>query len=226
GFNGLARKAGESAEDETAPTALPTPAEREAEARFVSTAPTLKLLNHHPLLEDLLHEAFLKKDYLAQAPFLPGDPGPLLPAGALQPCPGSPAPESSPRTPALPRAAFPTDPLTTPAERPGPWGEAWGTVPGADSSWSPAGVTESDSTSPSGASTTPGTSLQPHTGASAVPGDEETTTTTSTITTTTVTMLQGPVPCNRTLAGPEGWLVSPEPAAVSYDGSMDCTYTI
>lgn len=224
GSNGLARKTGESAEVE--PTALPTPAEREAEARFVSTAPTLKILNHHPLLEDLLHEAFLKKDYLAQAPFLPAGAGPLLPAGALQPAPGPPEPKPSARTPALPRPAFPTDPLTTPAGRPGPWGEAWGAVPGADPSWSPSGVPESSTASPSQAPTTAGTSLAPRTGAAVVPGDEEGTTTTSTITTTTVTTLQGPAPCNRTLAGPEGWLVSPEPTGGPYDGSLDCTYTI
>ncbi|XP_040472379.1 seizure protein 6 homolog isoform X2 [Falco naumanni] len=224
GFNGLARKAGESAEAEGEPTALPTPAEREAEARFVSTAPTLKLLNHHPLLEDLLHEAFLKKDYLGQAPFLPAGPGPLLPASALEPAPGPPAPEPPPRTPALPRAAFPTDPLTTPAGRPGLWGEAWGAVPGADPSWSPAGVLESGPASSSRAPATPSTSLGPRAGTTMVPGDEEGTTTTSTITTTTVTTLQ--VPCNRTLAGPEGWLVSPELAGVPYDGSLDCTYTV
>ncbi|KFQ97031.1 Seizure protein 6, partial [Nipponia nippon] len=226
GFNGLSRKAGESAEAEGEPTALPTLAEREAEAHFVSTAPTLKLLNHHPLLEDLLHEAFLKKDYLGQAPFLPAGPGPLLPAGVLQPAPGPSAPKPPPRTPALPRAAFPTDPLTTPAGHLGPWGEVWGAVPGADSSWSPTGVLESDPASPSWAPSTLGTSLGPHAGATVVPGDEEGTTTTSTITTTTVTTLQGPAPCNRTLAGPEGWLVSPEPATVPYDGSLDCTYTI
>ncbi|XP_062362919.1 seizure protein 6 homolog isoform X1 [Cinclus cinclus] len=223
-FNGLARKTGESAEAE--PTALPTPVEREAEAHFVSTAPTLKILNHHPLLEDLLHEAFLKKDYLAQAPFLPAGAGPLLPAGALQPAPDPPEPEPSPRTPALPRPAFPTDPLTTPAGRPGPWGEAWGAVPGADPSWSPSGVPESSTASPSQVPTTASTSLAPHAGATVMPGDEEGTTTTSTITTTTVTTLQGPAPCNRTLAGPEGWLVSPEPTGVPYDGSLDCTYTI
>ncbi|NXB99788.1 SEZ6 protein, partial [Orthonyx spaldingii] len=211
---------------EVEPTALPTPAEREAEARFVSTAPTLKILNHHPLLEDLLHEAFLKKDYLAQAPFLPAGAGPLLPGGALQPAPGPPEPEPSPRTPALPRPAFPTDPLTTPAGRSGPWGEAWGAVPGADPSWSPSGVPESSTAPPSQAPTTAGTSLAPRAGATVVPADEEGTTTTSTITTTTVTTLQGPVPCNQTLAGPEGWLVSPEPAGVPYDGSLDCTYTI
>ncbi|KAM4648601.1 seizure protein 6 homolog [Amazona ochrocephala] len=227
GLNGLARKAGDSAEAEREPTALPTPEEREAEARFVSTAPTLKLLNHHPLLEDLLHEAFLKKDYLGQAPFLPGGPGPVLPAGALQPDPGPPAPEPPPRTPALPRAAFPTDPLTTPAGHPGPWGDAWGAVPAADPSWSPAKVLESSPTSPpSQAPITPGTSPGPRTGDAVVHGDEEGTTTTSTITTTTVTTLQGPAPCNRTLAGPEGWLVSPELASVPYDGSLDCTYTI
>ncbi|KFU89697.1 Seizure protein 6, partial [Chaetura pelagica] len=251
GFNGLARKAGESSEAEGEPTALPTPAEREAEAqaRFVSTAPTLKLLNHHPLLEDLLHEAFLKKDYLGQAPFLLGGPGPVLPADVLQPAPGPPAPEPPPRTP-LPRAAFPTDPLTTPAGHPGPWGEAWGAVPGADPSWSPARLPESSPTSPSPAPTTPGTSPGLHTVATEVTRDEEGTTTTSTITTTTVTTLQGPgerwggsrgeqgksgaelgsplspVPCNQTLGGPEGWLVSPEPAGVPYDGSLDCTYTV
>uniref|UniRef100_A0A8B9TTL9 Seizure related 6 homolog n=1 Tax=Anas platyrhynchos TaxID=8839 RepID=A0A8B9TTL9_ANAPL len=222
GFNGLQGKAGESSEAEGDPTALPTPAEREAEARFVSTAPTLKLLNHHPLLEDLLHEAFLKKDYLAQAPFPPALPGPILPADALRPAPGPPAPRSPPRAPALPRAAFPTAPLTTPAERPGPWGEPWGVTPGADPSPSPTVGSGSSPAAPSKVPTTPGTSL----GGTGVSGDEEGTTTTSTITTTTVTTLQGPAPCNRTLAGPEGWLVSPEPAGAPYDSSLDCTYTI
>lgn len=181
-------KAGESSEAEGDPTALPTPAEREAEARFVSTAPTLKLLNHHPLLEDLLHEAFLKKDYLAQAPFPPALPGPILPADALRPAPGPPAPRSPPRAPALPRAAFPTAPLTTPAERPGPWGEPWGVTPGADPSPSPTVGSGSSPAAPSKVPTTPGTSP----GGTGVSGDEEGTTTTSTITTTTVTTLQGP----------------------------------
>uniref|UniRef100_A0A493TMR8 Seizure related 6 homolog n=1 Tax=Anas platyrhynchos platyrhynchos TaxID=8840 RepID=A0A493TMR8_ANAPP len=223
-FNGLQGKAGESSEAEGDPTALPTPAEREAEARFVSTAPTLKLLNHHPLLEDLLHEAFLKKDYLAQAPFPPALPGPILPADALRPAPGPPAPRSPPRAPALPRAAFPTAPLTTPAERPGPWGEPWGVTLGADPSPSPTAGSGSSPAAPSKVPTTPGTSP----GGTGVSGDEEGTTTTSTITTTTVTTLQGPGEplCNRTLAGPEGWLVSPEPAGAPYDSSLDCTYTI
>ncbi|XP_042735708.1 seizure protein 6 homolog [Lagopus leucura] len=217
GFNGLERKTGESAEAEGDPTALPTPAEHEAEAHFVSTAPTLKLLNHHPLLEDLLHEAFLKKDYLAQAPFPPGQPGPVLPDDALRPDPGHPAPHILPRAPALPRVAFPTAPLTTPAGRSGPWGEPWGVAPGTDPSQPPTGGSGSSSAAPS---------RVPTLGVTGVSGDEEGTTTTSTITTTTVTTLQGPAPCNRTLAGPEGWLVSPEPASAPYDSSMDCTYTI
>lgn len=64
----------------------PTPDELEHEAHFVTTAPTLKLLNHHPLLEDFLHEALLKKDYLQQIPFLAAGlvgPGPVLPEADL-----------------------------------------------------------------------------------------------------------------------------------------------
>ncbi|XP_053131225.1 seizure protein 6 homolog isoform X2 [Hemicordylus capensis] len=69
-------------------TVPPTPDEMEHEARFVTTAPTLKLLNHHPLLEDFLHEALLKKDYLEQIPFLAAGlvgPGPVLPDTGLAP---------------------------------------------------------------------------------------------------------------------------------------------
>ncbi|XP_077167883.1 seizure protein 6 homolog isoform X3 [Paroedura picta] len=68
-----------NSEDDGEQTVPPTPDELEHEAHFITTAPTLKLLNHHPLLEDFLHEA---KDYLQQIPFmaagLPG-PGPVLP---------------------------------------------------------------------------------------------------------------------------------------------------
>ncbi|KAJ6657295.1 hypothetical protein lerEdw1_002662 [Lerista edwardsae] len=67
-------------------TVPPTPDEPEHDAHFVTTAPTLKLLNHHPLLEDFLHEALLKKDYLQQIPFLAAGlvgPGPVLPDADL-----------------------------------------------------------------------------------------------------------------------------------------------
>ncbi|XP_068765640.1 seizure protein 6 homolog isoform X2 [Struthio camelus] len=190
GFAGLEAKAGASAEAEGEPTALPTAAEPAAEARFVSTAPTLKLLNHHPLLEDLLHEAFLKKDYLAQAPFPPGG------APRLAPSPPVPRPPARPADPSAPGSAAGRLTPTTPPSR------------------------------------------APRTGSAS--GDDEEVTTTSTITTTTVTTVQGPgegrgaaglvasspPACNRSLAGPEGSLASPEPAGPAYDGSLDCTYTI
>ncbi|XP_074870213.1 seizure protein 6 homolog [Carettochelys insculpta] len=68
--------------DRTVPSSPPTPDELEGEAHFVTTAPPLPLLNHHPLLEEALEEALAKKDYLKQVPFLTwglGGPGPVLP---------------------------------------------------------------------------------------------------------------------------------------------------
>ncbi|XP_039364108.1 seizure protein 6 homolog isoform X4 [Mauremys reevesii] len=80
--NMVGRKAAGSPEAEGDQTVPPTPDELEGEVRFVTTAPTLTLLNHHPLLEEFLHEALAKKDYLRQVPFLTwglGGPGPVLP---------------------------------------------------------------------------------------------------------------------------------------------------
>ncbi|KAL8198969.1 UNVERIFIED_CONTAM: hypothetical protein K2H54_030613 [Gekko kuhli] len=76
-------------EDEGEQTVPPTPDELEHEAHFVTTAPTLKLLNHHPLLDDFLHEA---KDYLQQIPFVAAGlagPGPVLPDADLELGPAS-----------------------------------------------------------------------------------------------------------------------------------------
>ncbi|XP_075760647.1 seizure protein 6 homolog isoform X2 [Pelodiscus sinensis] len=80
--NGLDRKAGGVSAAEGGRTVPPTPDEAEGEVRFVSTAPTVTLLNHHPLLEEFLHEALAQKASLRQGPFLPwglGGPGPVLP---------------------------------------------------------------------------------------------------------------------------------------------------
>nr|XP_042714024.1 seizure protein 6 homolog [Chrysemys picta bellii] len=80
--NVVGRKAAGSSEAEGDQTVPPTPDELEGEVRFVTTAPTLTLLNHHPLLEEFLHEALAKKDYLRQVPFLTwglGGPGPVMP---------------------------------------------------------------------------------------------------------------------------------------------------
>ncbi|XP_050785212.1 seizure protein 6 homolog isoform X1 [Gopherus flavomarginatus] len=80
--NLVGRKAAGSSEAEGDQTVPPTPDELEGKVHFVTTAPTLTLLNHHPLLEEFLHEALAKKDYLRQVPFLTwslGGPGPVLP---------------------------------------------------------------------------------------------------------------------------------------------------
>ncbi|CAI5794669.1 Seizure related 6 homolog [Podarcis lilfordi] len=101
-------------EAEGEPTVPPTPDEPEREAHFVTTAPTLKLLNHHPLLDDFLHEPLLKKDYLRQIPFLAAGlvgPGPVLPDADLGPAPTSNLADQDGR-PALSHAA--TGPPTTP----------------------------------------------------------------------------------------------------------------
>uniref|UniRef100_A0A8C3T3U9 Seizure related 6 homolog n=1 Tax=Chelydra serpentina TaxID=8475 RepID=A0A8C3T3U9_CHESE len=78
----VGRKAVGSSAAEGDKTVPPTPDELEGSVRFVTTAPTLTLLNHHPLLEEFLNEALAKKDYLRQVPFLTwglGGPGPVLP---------------------------------------------------------------------------------------------------------------------------------------------------
>nr|XP_034995841.1 seizure protein 6 homolog [Zootoca vivipara] len=96
------------------PTVPPTPDEPEREAHFVTTAPTLKLLNHHPLLDDFLHEPLLKKDYLQQIPFLAAGlvgPGPVLPDADLGPAPTSNLADQDGR-PALSHAAT-APPMTT-----------------------------------------------------------------------------------------------------------------
>ncbi|XP_069471400.1 seizure protein 6 homolog isoform X2 [Ambystoma mexicanum] len=52
--------------------ASPTAEDQEGEVRFITTAPTLTLLNHHPLLEEFLHETLMRKEHLEQGPFLTG----------------------------------------------------------------------------------------------------------------------------------------------------------
>ncbi|XP_072325682.1 seizure protein 6 homolog isoform X1 [Scyliorhinus torazame] len=46
-----------------------TTTDPEAEFHFVSTMPSINNNNHHPLLEEIIHEALLKKDFLGQEPF-------------------------------------------------------------------------------------------------------------------------------------------------------------
>ncbi|XP_056675522.1 seizure protein 6 homolog isoform X1 [Monodelphis domestica] len=68
-----------STETDGEPTVAPTPEQPEGGVHFVSTAPTLKLLNHHPLLEEFLQDALEKEDELKPGPFLGRGPAPFQP---------------------------------------------------------------------------------------------------------------------------------------------------
>uniref|UniRef100_A0A8C5PHE7 Seizure related 6 homolog n=1 Tax=Leptobrachium leishanense TaxID=445787 RepID=A0A8C5PHE7_9ANUR len=52
------------------PTSTTIGEDLEGEVPFVTTAPTMTLLNHHPLLEGILHETIMKKDFQYLPPFL------------------------------------------------------------------------------------------------------------------------------------------------------------
>uniref|UniRef100_A0A674IPP0 Seizure related 6 homolog n=1 Tax=Terrapene triunguis TaxID=2587831 RepID=A0A674IPP0_9SAUR len=218
----VGRKAAGSSEAEGDQTVPPTPDELEGEVRFVTTAPTLTLLNHHPLLEEFLHEALAKKDYLRQVPFLTwglGGPGPVLPD-----VPG--------RITQTPRANLPNQDdlplLTTAAGRVVPWAEPWPAGPESNSASVPteppitpapaisqaalptpgqataAMVTSNTPTaitptarfvSPRAPSPALPRAKEPGTEAATtatVSGDDEETTTTTIITTTTITTVQVP----------------------------------
>eukprot|EP00062_Callorhinchus_milii_P015419 gi/632965621/ref/XP_007898982.1/ PREDICTED: seizure protein 6 homolog [Callorhinchus milii] len=60
-------------ETEIGPTVATTTSD--LEARSVSTAPALSINNHHLLLEEILHESLLKKDYLGQEGYFAGSLG-------------------------------------------------------------------------------------------------------------------------------------------------------
>nr|XP_060612663.1 seizure protein 6 homolog isoform X2 [Anolis sagrei ordinatus] len=93
------------------PTAAPTPEEREREeeAPFATTAPTLKLLDHHPPLENFLHGALLKKDY-------------FLPEGLLEPGAGDPKVDPTQAQGTTDRPASSMRPEFGRTETPGPLG--------------------------------------------------------------------------------------------------------
>ncbi|XP_059573121.1 seizure protein 6 homolog isoform X1 [Alligator mississippiensis] len=149
--NALARKGAGSWEEE--PTALPTPDEPAAEARFVTTAPPLDLLNHHPLLEDFLRDAPRPGPFLggAQRPDPPDPPEPLAPTPAPSlarpdepPAFPEPSTPSAPTalmgnraeagdvegTPEMARPVFTTELLATAAGPVVPWPEPRAAVPG------------------------------------------------------------------------------------------------
>ncbi|XP_060612663.2 seizure protein 6 homolog isoform X2 [Anolis sagrei] len=93
------------------PTVVPTPEEREREEEppFATTAPTLKLLDHHPPLENFLHGALLKKDY-------------FLPEGLLEPGAGDPKVDPTQAQGTTDRPANSMRPEYGRTETPGPLG--------------------------------------------------------------------------------------------------------
>nr|XP_033777031.1 seizure protein 6 homolog isoform X2 [Geotrypetes seraphini] len=88
GFNSVAKDGGssrrQSSETSEGHTTLPTAEDQEGELHFVTTPPTLNLLNHDPLLAEFLHEALMKKDYRNQSPFFIGRSGPEGTATPIQ----------------------------------------------------------------------------------------------------------------------------------------------
>ena len=87
-------------------TAAPTPEQPEPGVHFVTTAPTLKLLNHHPLLEEFLQEGLEKGELRPDPPT--ASPLPRLANQDSRPVFTSPTPVV---------AAAPTQPQS----REGPW---------------------------------------------------------------------------------------------------------
>ncbi|XP_072273668.1 seizure protein 6 homolog [Pyxicephalus adspersus] len=68
--NGINNKVTGSWNTKQDPTPTTVVADLEGEVPFITTAPTMTLLNHHPLLEGILHESIMKKDFRHQPPYL------------------------------------------------------------------------------------------------------------------------------------------------------------
>ncbi|XP_053313031.1 seizure protein 6 homolog isoform X2 [Spea bombifrons] len=67
--NGIGNKATRRWDTKMDPTSTTIIEDREGEVPFFTTAPTMTLLNHHPLLEGILHETIMKKDFRYLPPF-------------------------------------------------------------------------------------------------------------------------------------------------------------
>ncbi|KAM4795461.1 seizure protein 6 homolog [Rhinophrynus dorsalis] len=61
--NGITNKATKSWNTKMDPTSTTVVEDLEGEVPFITTAPTMTLLNHHPFLEGIIHEAIMKKDF-------------------------------------------------------------------------------------------------------------------------------------------------------------------
>ncbi|KAM8977049.1 seizure protein 6 homolog [Pelodytes ibericus] len=68
--NGISNKATGSWDTNMDSTATTIVEDLEGEIPFITTAPTMNILNHHPFLEGILHETIMKKDFQYLPPFL------------------------------------------------------------------------------------------------------------------------------------------------------------
>nr|XP_028691990.1 seizure protein 6 homolog isoform X5 [Macaca mulatta] len=235
-------------------TAAPTPEQPERGVHFVTTAPTLKLLNHHPLLEEFLQEGLEKGDEELRPalPFQPDPPTPFTPSPLPRLANQDSRPVFTSPTPAT--AAVPTQPQS----KEGPWSlESEPPVlritaplpPGPSMAVPTLGPGDRPSTTPPSRAWTPtqegpgdmgrpwvpevvsqgaGIGIQGTITSSTASGDDEetTTTTTTTIITTTITTVQTPGPCSWNFSGPEGSLDSPTDLSSPPDVGLDCFFYI
>lgn len=197
-------------------TAAPTPEQPEPGVHFVTTAPTLKLLNHHPLLEEFLQEGQEKDELRPDPPTaspLPRlanqdsrpvftSPTPVMVAAPTQPQSreGPWSLESEPPalriTVALPPGPGMAVPTPGPGERPN--------TPPPSGAWTPTPEGPGDigrPWAPGVMSQTTGLGMEGTVATSTASGDDEETTSTSTIITTAVTTVQPP---GQLLAGSDG----------------------
>uniref|UniRef100_A0A8W4FD74 Seizure related 6 homolog n=1 Tax=Sus scrofa TaxID=9823 RepID=A0A8W4FD74_PIG len=219
-------------------TVAPTPEQPERGVHFVTTAPTLKLLNHHPLLEEFLQEG-LEKGEAALRPAVPFQPDPPT-SYTSSPLPRLANQDNRPvftsPTPAM--AAIPTQPQSRegpwsleseppelPVPTPGP-GEKPSTTP-PSRAWTPTQEGPGDigrPWAPEVMAQTTGLGIEGTIATSTASGDDEETTTTTI--TTTITTVQPPGPCSWNFSGPEGSLDSPSAPSLLSDVGLDCFYYI
>ncbi|XP_025774485.1 seizure protein 6 homolog [Puma concolor] len=226
-------------------TVAPTPEQPERGVHFVTTAPTLKLLNHHPLLEEFLQEGLEggEAGLRPALPFQPDPPTPFTPSPLPRLANQDSRPVFTSPTPAM--AAAPTQPQSRerpwsleseapvlritaplpPVPTPGP-GERSSTTP-PSRAWTPTQEGPGDMGRPwapeVGPQTT-GLGMEGTIATSTASGDDEETT--ATIITTTITTVQPPGPCSWNFSGPEGSLDSPMAPSSPIDVGLDCFYYI
>ncbi|EDL12899.1 seizure related gene 6, isoform CRA_b [Mus musculus] len=230
-------------------TAAPTPEQSDRGVHFVTTAPTLKLLNHHPLLEEFLQEGLEREEAPQPAlPFQPDSPTHFTPSPLPRLTNQDNRPVFTSPTPAV--AAAPTQPHS----REKPWNleskppelSITSSLPPGPSMAVPTLLPEDrPSTTPPSQAWTPtqegpgdmdrpwvpevmskttGLGVEGTIATSTASGDDEETTTT--IITTTVTTVQPPGPCSWNFSGPEGSLDSPTAPSSPSDVGLDCFYYI